>query len=244
MCKASSEPGGPLRCSGDTRLRLERSRVDVEALLGRCNHLTAAVFRGSGPGGSAAAGLMRQYNVDAADHCPAFAATRFARAVLRPGRAVVVDTETSAMSGPICEIAVIDAHSGDVLLNTLVNARAPLHPAAQAVHGITESEMTAPGVPLWSEVYPEFQRAVGGRIMLAYNADYDRAVIADDCRRYGIDDADLATLDERWADVMQPRSDYAGSAKRLRNGGGHRALGDVQVTRQHLQVMATGTPPH
>jgi hypothetical protein len=36
---------------------------------------------------------------------------------------------------------------------------------------------------------------------------------------------------------MIPRSDHAHSRRWLPNGGGHRALGDVEQTRQHLIRM-------
>lgn len=43
MCKASHEPGGPLRCSGDARRNCQRAQQDVEQLAAREEHLRAAV---------------------------------------------------------------------------------------------------------------------------------------------------------------------------------------------------------
>ncbi|SDW92362.1 hypothetical protein SAMN05216215_100689 [Saccharopolyspora shandongensis] len=68
------------------------------------------------------------------------------------------------------------------------------------------------------------------------NADYDRGVITADCHRHGIRRTRLADLGH-WADVMLPRSDHAHSRRWLPNDGRHRALGDVQQTRQHLLHM-------
>lgn len=42
MCKASSEPGGPLRCSGDARRNCERSQRELELLSVRAEQLGAA----------------------------------------------------------------------------------------------------------------------------------------------------------------------------------------------------------
>lgn len=167
-------------------------------------------------------------------HSAAGAAVRFARAMLEPGKAVILDTETTDLHGAICEIAVIDACTGKTLLDTLVNPGVPIQPGARAVHGITDSEVTAAGVPDWPTVYKRLLRVTKGRIVLAYNADYDRGVIAADCRRHGIRRTRLGDL-SHWADVMVPRSNHAHSRRWLRNGGGHRALGDVEQTRQHLQ---------
>lgn len=179
---------------------------------------------------------VHRYLGDMQLHSAAGAAVRFARAMLEPGRAVILDTETTDLHGAVCEIAVIDAATGKTLLDTLVNPGTPIQPGAFAVHGITDSEVTAPGVPDWPTVYKRLLRVTKDRIVLAYNADYDRGVIAADCHRHGIRRTRLADL-HHWADVMVPRSDHAHSRRWMANGGGHRALGDVQQTRQHLLRM-------
>jgi DNA polymerase III epsilon subunit-like protein len=179
---------------------------------------------------------VARYLGDMQLHSAAGAAVRFARAMLEPGRAVILDTETTDLHGAICEIAVIDACTGKTLLDTLVNPGVPIQPGAQAVHGILDSEVTAPGVPDWPTVYKRLIRVTKDRMVLAYNADYDRGVITADCHRHGIRRTRLADL-RHWADVMLPRSDHAHSRRWLPNGGGHRALGDVQQTRHHLLRM-------
>jgi DNA polymerase-3 subunit epsilon len=200
---------------------------------------TDVLFPGEGPGSSRL--LRRTFHTEARRLSPPQAATRFARTVLLPGNAVILDTETVSMAGSICEIAVVDAASGVTLLDTLVNPQTPIDPAAHAVHGISDDEVSAPGVPLWPEVYRQLADVTNGRIILAYNASYDRGVIEDDCARNGIPDAPLADRD-RWADVMAPRMAHARTMRFLRNGGGHRALGDVALTREHLIDMAYTNP--
>lgn len=165
------------------------------------------------------------------------AAIRFARAVLQPGRAVLLDTETVSMYGPVCELAVVDPHTGETLIDTLVNPGVAIAPEAQAVHGITDDQVCHPDIPAWPTVLETLAQVSRSRIILAYNAEFDRTVIAKDCSRHGIDAAHL-TDPRRWADVMVPRSDFAGSRRWLRNGGGHRAIGDVHQTRTHLLTMA------
>lgn len=179
---------------------------------------------------------VARYLGDMQLHSAAGAAVRFARAMLEPGAAVILDTETTDLHGAVCEVAVIDAATGTTLLDTLVNPGVPIQPGAAAVHGLADSEVTAPGVPDWPTVYKRLLRVTKDRIVLAYNADYDRGVIASDCSRHGIRRTRLADI-EHWADVMIPRTDHAHSRRWLPNGGGHRALGDVQQTRQHLLRM-------
>lgn len=184
----------------------------------------------------AARPAVARYLDDLQLHSAAGAAVRFARAMLEPRAAVILDTETTDLHGAICEIAVIDACTGKTLLDTLVNPGVPIQPGAFAVHGITDSEVSAPGVPDWPTVYKRLLRVTKNRIVLAYNADYDRGVITADSHRHGIRRTRLAERGH-WADVMVPRSDHVHSRRWLPNGGGHRALGDVEQTRQHLLRM-------
>lgn len=162
------------------------------------------------------------------------AAIRFARAMLEPGASVIIDTETTDLHGSVCEIAAIDSSSGRVLLDTLVNPESPIQPGAHAIHGITDADVAA--APTWPVVYRRLLRATRGRTILAYKADYDYNVILSDCHRHGITPRRLADR-AHWADVMLPRSAHAHSYRWLPNGGGHRALGDVRTTRQHLLRM-------
>ncbi|MCV7140989.1 3'-5' exonuclease [Mycolicibacterium fortuitum] len=222
------------------RAALQRSMGAVAMLENQQDALIHETSSTRSPEWGPAVELRRQYLIDAEALSPRGAATRFARSVLQAGVAVIVDTETVSMGGAICEIAVIDAHTGRPLLDTLVNPRCPMTPAAQAVHGITESEVNAAHVPTWERVHEHFAEVTRGRVILAYNADYDRRVVADDCLRYGVDSAGSTSHAYWWADVMVPRSDFMGTTRWLRNGGGHRALGDVVQTRGHLLTMAAG----
>ncbi|MFE1206168.1 tyrosine-type recombinase/integrase [Streptomyces sp. NPDC058762] len=69
---------------------------------------------------------------------------------LEPGRAVVLDTETTALYGRTVEIAVIDAVTGKKLLDTLVNpGDAEISDGSRWVHGITDemvADLSEPGV--------------------------------------------------------------------------------------------------
>lgn len=234
----------PESLRGDTDVTGQRYRRDVtliatHAAATTSHAATEVLFPGEDPGSSRL--LRRTFHTEARQLSPPQAATRFARTVLLPGKAVILDTETVSMGGPVVEIAVVDAANGQTLLNTLVNPQTPIDPAAQAVHGISDDEVNASGVPLWPEVYRQLDEVTDGRIILAYNASYDREVIENDCARYGIANAPLADRD-RWADVMAPRMAHARTMRFLRNGGGHRALGDVALTRQHLIEMAYTNP--
>ncbi|UPW06972.1 3'-5' exonuclease (plasmid) [Rhodococcus pyridinivorans] len=89
----------------------------------------------------------------------------WANAVLADGAACIVDVETSGLDGSIIEIAVIDAETGEVLLNTLVDCSpVEIEPGAVEVHGLTATDLA--GAPRWSEVFPELAAATKNRVVL------------------------------------------------------------------------------
>ncbi|GAB1646849.1 exonuclease domain-containing protein [Krasilnikovia sp. MM14-A1259] len=162
-------------------------------------------------------------------------AIRWATAMLAAGAAVICDTETTDLFGAIVEIAVIDAATGRTLLDTLVNPGCPIEPGAQAIHGISDADVA--NAPTWDKVLPRLKRVTKGKQVLAYNADYDQGVVLRDTERAGRKAGHLADAD-RWACVMQARSDWAGSRRWLPLGGGHRAVGDCQAAREVLIDMS------
>lgn len=168
---------------------------------------------------------------------PAGAALRWARAMLEPGAAVILDTETTDLYGRVCEIAVIDAATGDTLLDTLVNPGESITPTAAAVHGLTDADVA--DAPTWGQVLPTLLEITAGKTVLAYNADYDSSVVVTHSRQAGADPAHLAAADT-WGCVMNRRSDWARMWRWMPLGGGHRALDDTQVT---LDVLRTMTAP-
>lgn len=166
-------------------------------------------------------------------------ARRWARYVLTPGTAVILDTETTDLDGEIVEICVIDACTEQVLLSTLVNPRGPISPAASAVHGITAADVV--DAPSWSQVLPLLIEAVGNRQILAYSAHFDRERVLAASYSIGAAPTPLNRY-ERWECVMRARSAWLGIDRWLPLGGPHRALGDVALTRDLLIKMSHYAP--
>jgi hypothetical protein len=161
---------------------------------------------------------------------------RQARADLQPGAAVVLDTETTDLDGIVVEIAVIDAATGEVLLDTLVNPDGvPVEDGARAVHGIDDDSLA--GAARWADVVPDFLAAVDGRRILAYNASFDAGRIAATHAHAGLEAAQLPGPD-RWGCLMEAQSAWLRIGRWLPLGGGHRARGDAEAARQILQQLA------
>lgn len=160
----------------------------------------------------------------------------WARACLRPGAAVVLDTETTDLDGVVIELAAVDACTGQVLLDTLVNpGDVPVSAGARAVHGISDDELVL--APSWAAILPAFLAVTAGRRILAYNAAFDADAIAATHQQAGLDPAILPSRG-RWDCVMNARSIWARTGYRLPLGGGHRARGDALDARTVLHAIA------
>lgn len=148
-----------------------------------------------------------------------------------------INTETTDLDGYVVEIGVLDAATGDVLLDTLVNPGCPISPGARAVHGIAAADVAT--APPWAEVLPRLLAVTRGRVVLAYNAEFDEGTIGRHSRRDGLK---LQHLGDggRWACLMGRRSAWELRYRRLPLGGGHRALGDCRTAYDLLCAMASG----
>jgi DNA polymerase III epsilon subunit-like protein len=85
-------------------------------------------------------------------------------------------------------------------------------------------------------VLPRLLQVTKGRQILAYNADFDAARVAQTTARHGLDLGHLAEVG-RWGCVMNRRSDWERIGRWLPLGGGHRALGDARAARDVLLGM-------
>lgn len=160
--------------------------------------------------------------------------------------AVILNTETTGLDGKaeICQLAIIAASTGEVLLDTLVRPILPPSAAATAIHGLAIEHLI--DAPRFSEVLPDLMRVLAEKIVLIYNLTFDMRMINQSlaaCQaleRLGA----LGAAD--WMDVMVPYSewigdwsDYCGSYRWQKlPGGDHSALGDCRATRNVLRRMA------
>lgn len=161
---------------------------------------------------------------------------RWAREMLRPGRAAVLETNTTSLHGVVLEVAALDPATGEVLVDTLVHpAGVPTEAAALEVHGITETMLTT--APHWSEVVPDLLAALDGRVICSYNAEFDERAIKSTQRH-----ANLAPdeLPADWRCLMTARSTWLRVGRWLPLGAGAaRALPRAESAREILLAFAT-----
>lgn len=184
-------------------------------------------------------------------------AIEWAATVAYDRRTVVLDTETLGLkaNAGLCDIAIV-AMDGTIVLNTLVNPGRPIPADATAIHGITDADVA--GAPTWREVYPDVVAVLGGRIVIAYNAGFDAAILDACC-----DAAELPALGgASWHCALKKYREFNGSRSTKRPGlkrwslgeacaamgvqldGAHRALADAEATRLLVLAMAARASPY
>ncbi len=182
------------------------------------------------------------------------AAVAWAAAVASDPRSVYVDTETTGCGAgdEVIELAVV-GNDGAVLFETLLRPRRPIPAAVVAVHGITDAHVA--GAPTLPDVQAALIAALSGRLVVVYNAPFDRRMIEQTCRLYGAPPPPAA-----YDCAMRRYADFAGVAHPSGRGGyrwhklekavlafgaapgGHRATADALACRAVVHGMAAHRP--
>ena len=127
--------------------------------------------------------------------------------------AVYLDTETTGLGAEdeIVDLAVVGA-GGEVLLDTLVRPCRPIPAVASAIHGLTDADVAR--APSWDAVGIRLAELVAGRVVVVYNAAFDRRLVQQCCarRRLAVPVAD-------WQCAMRAYAEFFGEPGR---GGGYR----------------------
>jgi DNA polymerase-3 subunit epsilon len=128
----------------------------------------------------------RAYREVIALDTPADTTVRWARRMLEPGAACVIHCEASdrLTHGIATEVAVLDAATGEPLIETLVDSRAGTeHEAWRAAHGITDAQ-AQPGEP-WPRVWEEVAKLAAWRVMLIWDRDHQLGLVERSCDAWG-----------------------------------------------------------
>lgn len=163
---------------------------------------------------------------------------------------VILDYETTGKAGEPCQIAVID-HTGKELLNTLVKPEFfKFEEKAIRVHGITPE--TVKDAPTFTSLYPQLRELLHGKIVIAYNVEFEQKVTALACQIYK-----LEPIEPSWHCAMLNYGAYEGTWNSyfgnwkwhklveataamgvVPQGNAHDALVDVIMTLDLIRAMA------
>ena len=170
---------------------------------------------------------------------------------------VYFDTETTG-TGPydeVVEIGIVD-YDGQVLLQALVKPRGSIPPDAARIHGIS-NDMVRDALT-WAELWPDVEKAFAGRLVAAYNTDFDVRLLRQSHARSQMQWRDpwKSTID-----VMQVYAQYHGEWNNRRGNyrwwkleqagrfcniplpNSHRAVDDALLTRALLEHIAAQAKP-
>lgn len=102
-----------------------------------------------------------------------------------PERYAVVDTEITGprYGGECCDLAIIDP-TGKVLFSKLLRPKCPIDPETSAFHGIT-NEMVSTATT-FAEEWEEICRHLDGKVIIAYNEEFDKGRLWHTAREHGI----------------------------------------------------------
>jgi DNA polymerase-3 subunit epsilon len=125
---------------------------------------------------------------------------------------VCLDTETTGIepSSAIVQIGVV-APDGGVLLDCLINPGVNIPQGAREIHGIGDDHVRL--AANFSAAYSMLRAVVGSRTVVIYNVAYDRGIITNALKRYGL--PPLGVSD--WQCAMLRYSEYRGIPNNGRN---------------------------
>lgn len=162
-------------------------------------------------------------------------------------RALIIDTETLG-AGPtveIIEVALADSE-GRVIYESLVRPVFNRLPPPSRHERFPRAEIES--APEWPAVWEELAPLVDNRLLVAYNAAFDRRALAATCSRYR-----QRTAERGWRCVMQLAKRLMGAKKSVTleaacahfrvEAGNHRAARDVRATHALLMALLKESPP-
>lgn len=167
-------------------------------------------------------------------------ASQWAREMLaKPiDKVLILDTETCALNGEVIELAIINT-SGAPLYNQRFNPLTPIHPGAQAVHGLTREMLR--DEPRFAAEYDQICTLLEqAEIILIYNDSFDVACFKTTCQWHQVPAPEFKTgCIMRWyAQWYGEPGGFNGYKWQKLTGGDHSALGDARAALVMLRKMA------
>jgi DNA polymerase-3 subunit epsilon len=180
-------------------------------------------------------------------------ALREAKAAMREAP-LFLDTETTGL-GPrdeIVEICILDS-GGKPLMDQLVRPKRHISHDASRLHGITDAHVA--GAPTWPELFPQVQELLAGKLVAAYNADFDRRMLLQTNINYRLGHS---LHEVEWFCIMKAYAKFYGEWDALRRSyrwqslqqageqcgiplpNSHRARADTLLAKAIFEHMAAG----
>jgi len=158
-----------------------------------------------------------------------------------------VDVETTGLSpraARVCEVAAISFRGADRVgtLAELVNPGLPIPAEVSKIHGITDAMVK--DSPSFGGVAPRLLAMLENSVIVAHNAEFDLGFLKAECDRVGLRFPKLHVVDtlaiarKGWK-FQSNRLGKIAEELNISNGGWHRALADVEMTRKIFDHFIT-----
>lgn len=150
----------------------------------------------------------------------------------------ILDTETASLQGPPCEIAYLRVTETLEIVSefrTLVNPERPIEAGAQAIHGISDSDVA--NAPTMAEIASHFSEPI---FLIVHNAQFDARMIknhiriADQLCSLKLARAHITTTTNHKLETLQKELGLGQQTS-------HSALGDVHTVRDFLKYLVNIT---
>ncbi len=153
---------------------------------------------------------------------------------------VVLDSETTGLNedDQIIELAILSRH-GSTIIDTLIKPTCEISLGAYNVHKISKEDLK--DAPTFKEVYPQIKRAIEGKTVVIYNAQFDSHKLDYMCEINNLPKIKYKTECAMlwYAQYYGSWSDYWGNYKWQKLiGGKHRAKSDVSACWNLINKMA------
>lgn len=160
-----------------------------------------------------------------------------------------LDTETTGIGSraEVIQLAIV-ATDGNVLMDELIQPFGRMDARAQAIHGISLKQLR--DKPTIDQLAKTIAGHLSGRMVVAYNADFDSRLLRQSLWLAGVDSKQvLRTV--TFVDLMMPYARFYGGRngrwqkladacrqQSIRLSNAHSALADAQATRLLLMRLA------
>jgi DNA polymerase-3 subunit epsilon len=179
------------------------------------------------------------------------AALGWARSIVTRDDVLYVDTETTGVrfdQDDVIDIGIVDGQ-GRVIMDQLVRPMVAVPGDAEAIHGISNRQLQT--APLIADLWPDLRTLLDGKLLVSYNADFDRRMLGFAGSRRQL----LPIAPGGWDCAMEAYAAWNGETSHYRPGfrwinlGNaalslgiepplHRAVGDALVCLEVVQELS------
>lgn len=166
----------------------------------------------------------------------------WARALTARDDWVVIDTETTGIGRheAVVEVALLGP-DGKTILESLVRPDKKISRGAAQVHGLDEKELR--DAPTFPEVCDRVRLAIANKLVVAYNAPFDRRILRSESSRYGVPEISArwdCALEryQQWRD-LKPALRQACEREGIDVATTHRAGPDARLVWELIRRMAS-----